>query len=193
MTRGLGVIAAAFVVALALAPRTADAQLLAGVDYTAGQQTLDFFDPIIFGTQPVTTFGDPMITYDGAGGFTFGRGGFYQLNFVGTFGSFDASGAFPNIFVSVNGNGGSWSVVVINPTLSTVAGNRLISMHAGDTLILTPNGATSVPSGYFCELVITLVAFPPPPPPSSGPPVSPAPPVTPATGPSIMKWRRVQP
>ena len=112
-------------------------------------------------------------------GFTLARSGIYQIHLSGYF-SFGGTAPVIQAVLNVGTLAAQWIPV----SDFVVVGDRLISAQAGDVLSLVPNVFADVPSGESCELVITLVAYPPPPPPMSGPPVAPA------TGPSIIQWRR---
>ena len=113
---------------------------IAGADFHCSPQTILPSTPI--GFQPNVSFGT-SIAYNAAG----------------------PSPPPPVIQVLLNGaQVGMWPVFNINPNVTAVAGNRLISVQAGDSLSLVSNDGTSVPSPapfrsllYSCDLVITQV------------------------------------
>jgi hypothetical protein len=189
MTRGLGIVgAAAFVVALTLAPRSADAQLIAGADYqcvvpqSVNAGTAFSFQPsmggVNFGSE-ITPSGPPPF-----GSFILNQVGIYQIHLSGRF-NFSS---YPIIQAVLNGIApvAQW-ITFVNLGGSDIGfvGERLISVAAANSsLSLIPIGQASLVQNqnYWCELVITQVAFPPPPPPMSGPPLT--------SAPSIMRWRQ---
>ena len=198
MTRAFGIVGAAFVVALALTPRSADAQLIAGAEFQCVSPQLSAAGaPIAFQQSPGSvSFGGSITLNANAGGqfFTFARTGVYQVHLDGLFVFFGTSS--PAIQGLLNGvavaQWPSWR------TLITVAGDRLISANAGDVFALVPNTEMSLQQPPFsgsCELVIMQVQSPPPtapPPPVTGsPPVtwSPIQPGAPSA-PSIVQWSR---
>jgi hypothetical protein len=126
---------------------------IAGADFQGGPQRIPSGGPFSFPTQ-VLNFGGSIVTNLGGTSFTFTKAGIYQLNFTGEF-SFNAGGANA-AFIQILLNGIP-SPIVWFWASSEFTGNRLISVQAGDTLSLVPNGLVVVPNGYACELVILQV------------------------------------
>jgi len=192
MTRVLRIVAAALVVALALAPGSADAQVIAGAGYqcVVSQDTPAgggiYFQPDIGSV----TFGSAISTAGSQfNSFILTQAGIYQIDLSGSL-FFAGQFGTPLIYALLNGSGpaAQWTAAPITG-LYSFGGAVLISVAAANSVLsLTSNDEIRPQDAHdSCKLVITLVAYPPPPPPPpAGPPV---PPLTSAPG--IMKWRRV--
>jgi len=180
MTLALGIVGAAFALALVLTPRSADAQLTAGADFQCiSPQTIPAGTPISFqpGGQGVN-FGSVITLGPSGQSFALSRAGIYHIHLEPAY--FNGPAGTPGVQAFLKGIG----PVALWPPAT--AGDRLISAKANDVLTLVPtNSAIALADQGSCELVIMQVQSAPPP--QRPPRFRPAPPIE---LPSTFWWSR---
>jgi hypothetical protein len=187
MMRALGIVGALFVVALALAPRSADAQQIFACVHKSGQVKIIAYGASCGPHEQLITWGggtsagadfecsEQSIPTGQSISFqtqVVNFGGAIIYNSGGQFFTFAQTGIYQLNFsgelglvsnraaiqlVQNGGVVGLWPVVLGAISPSPIVGNRLISAQAGDVLRLTPNQQATIPNGYNCQLVIMKV------------------------------------